>query len=139
MALCSCMSTRVAVAWRLSPERTAIRRRPGQHKQSSIVCGSKSSRKRSKDTVDTEQALETKEGRVSDASTGAPSKSAQELSRSGKPIGWKVLPREDSQQSPIQEEVSHEACFSPAYQGDACKSSQTFGMHCPGRMTGPLV
>ncbi len=79
----------------------------GRRKQQTIICGSKSSRKRSADKGSPDQNLKGQESPESDVSSIQPSNVEQELSRSGKPIGWKVLPREAPQQLPVDEKVMH--------------------------------
>ena len=106
MALCSCMSTKVSVARRLLSERTPRANcEVGRRKQQPVVCGSKSSKKRLADKDSPAQDLKSQESRESDVSTNLPSNIERDLSRSGKPIGWKVLPRETPQQAPVHEEV----------------------------------
>ena len=79
----------------------------GRRKQQPVLCGSKSSRKRPAGSSGPAQGSKSQKSLESDVSTNQPSDAEQELSRSGKPIGWKVLPREAPQQPSVHLEVLH--------------------------------
>ena len=60
-----------------------------------IVCGSKSRRKQAEGRDSPNEGLRERESAGSGTTVEEQSSSSPQLSRSGKPIGWKILPRED--------------------------------------------
>ena len=138
MTSCKCLNPRfasrkgLAYSWTPSVHRPT-RQRIWHH----TVCGSKSRRKQTKDTSVSVQGGCDSEIPQGEQSGGDQSKSGEELSRSGKPIGWKVLPREDSPQTPVQQKVrsfsSRQLCFCTL-----CPQALVFFPCCPALDTATL-
>ena len=106
MTSCKCLNPRFASSRRLAYSWT-----PSVHcptRQTILhhtVCGSKPRAKQTKDTSVSVQGGGDSDFPQGKQSGGDQSKGGEELSRSGKPKGWKVLPREASPQPPVQQKV----------------------------------
>jgi hypothetical protein len=131
MTSCKCLNPRFASSKKL--EYSWTRQRIRHH----TVCGSKARRKQTKDTSVSVQGGCDSGIPQGEQSDGDQSKGGEELSRSGKPIGWKVLPREDFPQPPIQQKVrsfsSRQLCFCTL-----CSQALLFFPCCPALDTAIL-
>lgn len=109
MAICTCMKPELTLSLHSADTwRPLVSCNTSQRGRHLTVCGSKTSRKQSKGFGSPDQRLKDRESPASDALTNTQSKGKEELTRSGQPVGWKILPREDLQPPPVPQEVSSE-------------------------------
>lgn len=107
MAICTCPNSNITGSRRLACTlKSSLKCHRRQRGMQLTVCGSKTRKKQFKDMSDSDQGLREQEDPESVQSDATQGSSKDRLSRSGKPIGWKVLPKEDSPQISAIQEVS---------------------------------
>ena len=119
MRPCSIPSRQLAYNWRPPPN---CRRHVRASKPT--VCGSKTRRKQEEGRGNPGEGLREQESQESRILVEEQRSSTSQLSRSGKPIGWKVLPREDPAPIPDIQEVNVIAALPAQTPLSNCDSGQ---------------